>query len=272
MLLAVDIGNTNTVFAMIEGTTTVGRWRASASVGWTADEYAVWLSQIFRIEGAFSLDDVTDCIVCCVVPHALHNVQTFSRRYVGKEALVVMETTVPGIEVLIDRPAEVGADRLANAVGAFVTYGGPTVVVDSGTATNFDLISEKGDFLGGIIAPGIHLSMQALYNAAARLPRVGIERPAKVIGTNTVGAMQSGVFWGYVDLIDGMVRRIEKEYGQELTVVATGGVSSLFSSAAETIDHYDADLTISGLKEIARRMMEGEPLGNAPSQKTGVKG
>lgn len=255
MLLALDVGNTNTVFALIDADgQAIATWRASTSSQWTADEYAVWLSQMLQIDGRFRLSDLTDCIISTVVPQSLFNLRNFARRYCGREPMIVDEKSVPGVHVRIDRPSEVGADRLVNAVGAHVKYPGPLIVVDSGTATNFDVVGEDGAFLGGIIAPGINLSMQALHSAAARLPRIAIEQPPKVIGTTTVGAMQTGVYWGYVDLIDGIVTRVKKEFGKPMTVIATGGIASLYQGAAETIDHFDSELTIRGLTEIARRL------------------
>ena len=154
----------------------------------------------------------------------------------------------------IPKPAEVGADRLVNAVGAHIRYGGPLIIVDSGTATTFDVIGADGGFEGGIIAPGINLSMQALHDAAARLPRIAIERPAKIVGQDTVGAMQSGVFWGYIGLIEGLIKRIKAEMDDRPKIVATGGIASLFEGATEAIDHFDPDLTIRGLTEIYRRV------------------
>ncbi|WP_370338806.1 type III pantothenate kinase [Parvularcula marina] len=258
MLLALDIGNTNTVFALIEGDEPVAQWRASTSSVWTADEYAVWLSQMLELDGRFRLSDLDRCVISTVVPQSLFNVRNFARRYCGGEPLIVDEKSIPGVDVRIDRPSEVGADRLVNTVGAFVKYGGPLIVVDSGTATNFDIVAKDGAFVGGIIAPGINLSMQALHQAAARLPRIAIERPDKIIGTTTVGAMQSGVFWGYVDLIEGLIARIKNEFGEPMKVVATGGISSLYSDAATSIDYFDPDLTIRGLTEIARRVFDGK--------------
>jgi type III pantothenate kinase len=158
-----------------------------------------------------------------------------------------------GVGVNLPRPEEAGADRLVNALGGRVVYDGAMIIVDSGTATTFDVVSADGNFEGGVIAPGINLSMQALHQAAARLPRIAIEKPQRVMGKDTVGAMQSGVFWGYVDLIDGLVTRLKAEYGQPMTVIATGGVVSLFEGAARTIDHYDPDLTMRGLLEIWKR-------------------
>lgn len=255
MLLAVDVGNTNTVFALVEpgAAEPLAQWRTATEPQRTADEYAVWLSQIMAIGGQWSTKDVTACIVSTVVPQALFNLRNLARRYLGCEPMVV-GPDIPGVEVRIDRPSEAGADRLVGAVGGFTAYGGPLVVVDSGTATTFDVVGPDGGFEGGVIAPGINLSVQALHGAAARLPRIEIMRPAKVIGTDTVGAMQSGVFWGYVALIEGTLERICREYGGPMTVVATGGVSSLFQGATDAIHHFDPDLTIRGLTEIARRM------------------
>ena len=266
MLLAVDVGNTNTVFALVDpgaardpgADEPLAQWRTATEPRRTADEYAVWLSQIMALGGQWSPSDVTACIVSTVVPQALFNLRNLARRYLGCEPMIV-GPDIPGVEVRIDRPSEAGADRLVGAVGGFVRYGGPLVVVDSGTATTFDVVGADGGFEGGVIAPGINLSVQALHQAAARLPRIEIARPAKVIGTDTVGAMQAGVFWGYVALIEGTLDRIRAEHGAPLTVVATGGVSSLFQGATEAIHHFDPDLTIRGLTEIARR------IGSAPS-------
>ena len=180
--------------------------------------------------------------------------RNLSRRYFNREPFVVSAETIPGVAVRITKPSEAGADRLVNAVGAFVAYGGPLIVVDSGTATNFDIVAEDGAFEGGVIAPGINLSMQALHDAAAQLPRVAIQKPARVIGKDTVGAMQSGVFWGYVGLIEGLIDRIKAEYPKPMKVVATGGVASLFEGATPCIDIFDHDLTIRGLLEIYKRV------------------
>lgn len=253
MLIAIDVGNTNSVIALFDKERCVAQWRTSTSSTRTADEYAVWLSQIMSMSG-YKLTDIADCIISNVVPQSLFHFRNLSRRYFNCEPFVVTAATIPGVEVRIPKPSEAGADRLVNAVGAFVAYGGPLVVVDSGTATNFDMIGKDGGFEGGIISPGINLSMQALHDAAAQLPRVAIERPPRVIGNDTVGAMQSGVFWGYISLIEGLVRRIKEEYPEPIKVVATGGVVSLFQGATDCIDIFDADLTIRGLFEIYKRV------------------
>lgn len=253
MLIAIDVGNTNSVIALYDDKGARAQWRTSTSSTRTADEYAAWLSQIMAM-GGFKLGDISDCIISNVVPQSLFHFRNLSRRYFNCEPFVVTAASIPGVPVRIPKPSEVGADRLVNAVGAFVAYGGPLVVVDSGTATNFDMVGKDGGFEGGIISPGINLSMQALHDAAAQLPRVAIEKPAGVIGKDTVGAMQSGVFWGYISLIEGLVRRIKDEYPDPLKVVATGGIASLFEGATDCIDVFDADLTIRGLFEIHKRV------------------
>ncbi len=253
MLLAIDVGNTNSVIALYEGDETVAVWRTSTSSNRTADEYAVWLSQLMAMAG-YKLSDISDCVISNVVPQSLFHFRNLSRRYFNKEPFVVGPDNIPGVEVRIPKPSEAGADRLVNAVGAYIAHGGPLIVVDSGTATNFDIIGADGGFEGGVIAPGINLSMQALHDAAARLPRVAIERPAKVIGADTVGAMQTGVFWGYVSLIEGLIARIKTEYGKPIKVVATGGIAALFEGATDAVDVFDPDLTIRGLAEIHRRV------------------
>lgn len=252
MLLAIDCGNTNTLFAVHDGEGWKAQWRSSTVSTRTADEHAVWLSALMVLQG-MSFDDIDACVISTVVPQALFNLRNLARRYFNTEPLVVGEPGVDlDIEVRLARPQEAGADRLVNALGARGIYEGPLIIIDSGTATTFDVISADGAFEGGIIAPGINLSMQALHAAAAKLPRVAITKPQRVMGNDTVSAMQSGVFWGYIDLIDGLVERLKAEYARPMTVVATGGVVSLFDGASRTIDHYDPDLTMRGLWQIWR--------------------
>jgi type III pantothenate kinase len=257
MLLAIDVGNTNTKFAVHDGKVWRGQWRAATAVSRTADEFAPWLSQLLAFND-LKLADVHACIISTVVPQALFNLRNLSRRYLNAEPMVVGEENVDlGIALNIDNPREAGADRLVNAVGAFVSYGGPAIVIDSGTATTFDVIAASGSLEGVIIAPGINLSLQALHEAAARLPRVEIREPPNgALGKNTVHAMQSGVFYGYIELIDGLVRRLKREQGPrlgEMKVIATGGVASLFEGASSTIDVFDHDLISTGLLEIYKR-------------------
>jgi type III pantothenate kinase len=237
-----------------DGSTWIAQWRSATESTRTADEYAVWLSQLLEMN-RLSLKLLTGCIISSVVPQSIFNLRNLSRRYLNVEPLIIGENADLGIDVRIDKPSEAGADRLVNAIGAHIVYPGPLVVIDSGTATTFDIVAADGGFEGGIIAPGINLSMQALHDAAAKLPRIAIQRPERnrVVGTDTVTAMQSGVFWGYISLIEGLISKIKAERGEHLTVVATGGVVSLFEDATTMIDHYDPDLTIRGLLEIHRR-------------------
>ena len=253
MLLAIDVGNTNTMFAIHDGTDWVARWRSHTESTRTADDYAVWLSQMCQMEG-LPLSSITGFIVSNVVPQSQFNFRNFARRYLKVEPLFIGDPEVKlGVEIRIDRPEQAGADRLVNAVGASLKYPGALIVVDSGTATPFDIVGADGGFEGGIISPGINLSQKALHEAASSLPRIAIQRPSRVIGKDTVSAMQSGLFLGYIGLIDGLVRRIKAEYGQPMTVIGTGGIASLFEGSSEEIDIYDADVTIRGLLEIYRR-------------------
>lgn len=256
MLLAIEQGNTNTVFAVHDGTDWIAQWRSATDPSRTADEYGVWLSQFLAMK-ALVLGDLDGCIISSVVPQSIFHLRNLARRYLHTEPLVIGENARLGVEIRIDKPSEAGADRLVNAVGAHVAYSGALIIVDSGTATNFDVVAADGAFEGGVIAPGINLSMQALHQAAARLPRVAIQRPGSVIGRDTVTAMQSGVFWGYMSLIEGMIDRIRSEYGAPMTVVATGGVASLFEGATDKIDIFDPDVTIRGMLEVWHRNQQG---------------
>lgn len=253
MLLVIDSGNTNTVFAVYDGDQMRGQWRSSTRGDQTADEYGVWLSQLLAIE-KLRRPDITDTILASVVPANVFTLKSVCRRYFKSEPLVIGEPGVDlGMKVLMDQPGEVGADRLVNAVAAHASYSGPLIVIDFGTATTFDVVSGDGDYLGGCIAPGPNLSLEALHMAAAQLPRVAVGRPPQVIGKSTVPAMKSGIYWGYVGLIEGLARRISEEYGEAMTVVATGGLAPLFADATPVIAHLDPDLTLRGLLEIHRR-------------------
>jgi len=252
MLLAIEQGNTNTLFAIHDGSDWIAQWRAATEASRTADEYAVWLSQLLNMRG-LAFVDLTGCIVSSVVPQSIFNLRNLSRRYMNVEPLVIGENANLGIEVRIAKPSEAGADRLVNAIGAHLLYPGDLLLIDSGTATTFDVVAADGAFEGGLIAPGINLSLTALHEAAAKLPRIAIQKPERVIGKDTVAAMQSGVFWGYIGLIEGLVSRIKAEWGRPMTVIGTGGVASLFEGATTSIDRFDPDLTIRGLLEIWRR-------------------
>jgi type III pantothenate kinase len=252
MLLAIEQGNTNTLFAVHNGENWIAEWRAATESTRTADEYAVWLHQLLELEG-LKLGDLDGCIISSVVPQSIFNLRNLSRRYLKVEPKVIGENVDLGIEVRIEKPSEAGSDRLVNAIGGHASCGGPLIIIDSGTATTFDVVAADGAFEGGVIAPGISLSMQALHTAAAKLPRVAIQKPSRVVGKDTVGAMQAGVYFGYVGLIEGLIDRIKREYAKPMTVVATGGVASLFEGATDKIDVFDADLTIRGMLEIWRR-------------------
>jgi type III pantothenate kinase len=257
MLLAIDVGNTNIVFAICEGEVIRWRWRISTDGQRTADEYAVWLHQLMALEGV-ERTHISAAIIATVVPPTLFNLQRLCRKYFNVEPMVVAVGLLDlGLRIALPNPEEVGADRLVNAVAAHHAHQGNLVVVDFGTATTFDVVATDGAYLGGVIAPGINLSMDALYQAAAKLPRIAVEPPADgqgaalgVIGKGTVHAMQSGVFWGYVGLIEGLVARIKAEIGNPVTVIATGGLATLFNRHTSAIDMVDGDLTISGLIRI----------------------
>ena len=252
MLLAIDTGNTNTLFAIHDGKAWVVEWRIATDAARTADEYAVWFHQLLEMQ-KLTFADITRCVISTVVPQSLFNMRNLARRHLEVEPIIIGEDGVEiGIGNSLPNPREVGADRLVTALGARLTYKGNLIIIDSGTATTFDVISEDGIFEGGVICPGINLSMRALHDAAAQLPRIAIMKPEKVVGNSTVTAMQSGVFWGYIGLMDGLVRKLNSEVGRDFTVIGTGGVASLFEGASETIDVYDSNLTINGLLEISR--------------------
>ncbi len=252
MLLAIDAGNTNVVFAVHDGAEWRGRWRVAMRADRTSDEYAVWLLALLQHCGLKAVD-VDRCVLGTVVPAALYNLRRLCREWFHCEPLVARAALDWGFAIKVDNPEEVGADRLLNALASHRHYGGPLVVIDFGTATTFDVVDADGAYLGGAIAPGINLSIEALHQAAARLPRIGIGRPQAVIGRATVPAMQSGIYWGYVGLIEGIVGRIRTEFGQPLKVVATGGLAPLFAEGTAVIEHIDEEITLEGLRLLAER-------------------
>ncbi len=250
MLLVVDAGNTNIVFAVHDGKEWRGIWRIATNDQRTSDEYAVWLVMLLQHAG-LKQSDIDRAVIGTVVPAALYHLRRLCRDWFEVEPLIARSVLHWGFDIRVDNPPEVGADRLLNALAAHRIYGGPLIVIDFGTATTFDLVERDGAYLGGVIAPGVNLSIEALHKAAARLPRIGIGRPQAVVGRSTVPAMQSGVFWGYVGLVEGLVNRIRGEYGKPLKVVATGGLAALFSEGTITIDHVDPDITLEGLRILA---------------------
>ena len=255
MLLAVDAGNTNVVFALLDGREIKTRWRIATDPRRTADEYAVWLAQLLELEG-YSRDDVTQVIVGTVVPRALHNLQVLASKYFRTDALIAGRGGAEyGIALDVEEPHAVGADRALNAITAHELYPGDAIVIDFGTATTFDLIDFSGAYKGGIIAPGINLSLDALVTAAAALPRIAIQAPenVSVIGRNTVDQMHIGIYWGYVAMIEGLVARMKAECGRPLRVIATGGLATLFEKHTDAFDVIAPDLTITGLAILAER-------------------
>ncbi|HHY91452.1 MAG TPA: type III pantothenate kinase [Clostridiales bacterium] len=248
MLLAFDVGNTNIVVGAFEGKKLLQFWRFATDESKSADEYGMLLHQFFQYEG-LSLKDVTDVIISSVVPPIMYTLQHTSLKYCNCKAIIVGPGVKTGMNILYDNPKQVGTDRIVNAVAAYEKYGGPLVIVDFGTATTFCAVSEKGEYLGGTIAPGIKISSDALFERAAKLPRVELAKPKQVICKNTISSMQSGLVYGYVGLVDYLVRRMKKELGDHpnTKVIATGGLASLIASESETIDVVDRFLTLEGL-------------------------
>ena len=250
MLLCIDTGNTNTVFSIWDGTQFLSMWRASTEHQRTADQYFVWLSTLMQAQG---LKDVTidEVVISSTVPRVVFNLRVLCDRYFNCRPLVVgkPECLLP-VPPRVEAGTRPGPDRLANAAAAFDRHGGDIVVVDFGTATNFDVVAEDGAYVGGVIAPGVNLSLEALHTGAAALPHVDITQPDRVIGINTVACIQSGVFWGYTGLIEGLTRRIKEEYGCPMKVVGTGGLAPLFDQGDHLFDTIEDDLTMHGLTVI----------------------
>jgi len=250
MLLAIDCGNTNTVFSLHDGAKFIATWRTSTEHQRTADQYFVWLNTLMRVD---RLEDVvvTEVVISSTVPRVVFNLRVLCDRYFGCRPLVVgkPECKLP-TPYRVEEGVRPGPDRLANVAAAFDRHGGDVVVVDFGTATNFDVCASDGAYVGGVIAPGVNLSLEALHMGAAALPHVDISQPDSVIGTNTVACIQSGVFWGYIGLIEGLTTRIKAEYGRPMKVVGTGGLAPLFAQAQELFDEIEDDLTMHGLTVI----------------------
>jgi type III pantothenate kinase len=246
MLLAIDCGNTNTVFSIWNGTKFIATWRIATDHKRTADEYFVWLSSLMMLTKVTA--DVTGAIISSTVPRVVFNLRVLCDRYFGCRPLVVgkPDCRLP-IAPRVDQGTTVGPDRLVNTVGGYNRHGGDLIVVDFGTATTFDVVDTDGAYIGGVIAPGVNLSLEALHMAAAALPHVDVARPARAIGTNTVACMQSGVYWGYIGLIEGIVREVRRERDRPMKVIATGGLASLFAQGTELFHSIEDDLTMHGL-------------------------
>ncbi|HHY95286.1 MAG TPA: type III pantothenate kinase [Firmicutes bacterium] len=252
MLLAVDVGNTNIVWGVYRGKELSFHWRTTTGRQTTADEFGMLLHQLCAYHG-LGLAALHAVVMASVVPPLTPALEEMCRRYLGVEALVVGPGVKTGMDIRYDNPREVGADRIVNAVAAYELYGGPAIVVDFGTATTFDVISSQGEYLGGAIAPGIGISTEALFERAARLPRIELVKPRSAIGKNTVASMQAGIVFGFAGQVDELVRRIKKELGEEARVIATGGMAELLAGEARTIEKVDPLLTLEGLRLIYER-------------------
>lgn len=250
MLIAIDAGNTNIVFALYDGQRVVQSWRCKTDAARTADEYASWLYPLFDAAG-LRFDRIKSAIISSVVPDANFNLRRLCEKNFNCAVTMVKDDMKAlGLTIKLPKPEEVGADRIVNAIAVKAHYTYPAIVVDFGTATTFDVVDDEGAYCGGVIAPGVNLSMNALHQAAAKLPRVGIMKPDSVIGRDTVGAMQSGIFWGYIGMIEGVIARISAEMGCAPFVIATGGLSGLFAQGTDIITTIDEDLTLKGLIHI----------------------
>jgi type III pantothenate kinase len=255
MLLAIDCGNTNIVFAVYEGERLRAQWRATTKTDKTADEFGIWLTQVMQHDGV-EPSNIKAAMIGSVVPARNFDLAKLCEKYFKVKARFIGDPDVNlGIDVKFDNPREVGADRVVNVIAAHASFRGASIIIDFGTATTFDVVDKDGAYVGGVIAPGINLSMEALHMATALLPRLPVRHPgnAPVVGKSTVAAMTSGVFWGYIGLIEGLVARIKAERGERMRVVATGGLAPLFAEATKVIDIIDGDLTLRGLLTVHLR-------------------
>ena len=247
MLLAIDIGNTNTVLGLYQGDECLHHWRCASDKTKTEDEYAVLLCDMLRLAG-LSLADVNAAALSSTVPPLVNVWRKLCRKYMGLDVLVISGEVQTGLEICLDNPREAGPDRIVNSVAGRAKYGNSLIVVDLGTATTFDCVSAEGKFLGGVIAPGLGSSADALFNSTARLPRVAFEVPERALATNTVQALQSGIVYGFAGMLDGIVKRLKAEMGGEVKVIATGGLAGAIAEVAESVDIVDGMLTLDGLK------------------------
>lgn len=256
MLLVIDVGNTNTVLGIYQKEKLKHDWRLTTDKARTVDEYAILIHELFKFSG-LHFQDVDDVIISCVVPQLHGTLDGLCQKYFGRKAYVVGPGIKTGMPILYDNPKEVGADRIVNAVAAFEKHHRSLIVVDFGTATTFDYISARGEYLGGAIAPGLVISTEALFERASKLPRVEFARPPQVIAKNTVNSIQAGIFYGYVGLVDGIVRRMKEETRDTPLVMATGGISRVIAQSSQTIDEVEPNLTLDGLQIIYQRNKGG---------------
>ena len=256
LLLAIDVGNTNIVLGVFEGDRLVESWRLATLRERTADEIGIWVAQLFE-HRALDAGNVAAIVMGSVVPPLTGTFMKMAQRYFGITPLNVDSSVDTGMPILYKNPAEVGADRILNGVAGFRLYGRdrhlPMIVVDFGTATTFDAISKKGEYLGGVFTPGLQISADALFQRAARLPRVDLRKPCEVIGTTTVGAIEAGLYYGYIGLVDGVVRRMRAELGGTVACIATGGLAGIIAPEVDLIEHVDPDLTLHGLRMVWER-------------------